>query len=536
MSKLKLVLPLIGLLVGMVPLGIATAQEDPTCDAYADIATICEATQAGEICYAAGDLTVDGAAELAEMGDTALISEVDALQSNGVTVLSVPVIEEAAAILTLFGNASITNEVGDLPDVLPTATVGNGAGYAVNMRGGPGTTNPVVGTFNWNQSATADGRNAAGDWVRLATDDGVAWISAGLLRFDEGSLDDLVIVEGNFTTPMQALTLETVDTDGACGNAGMLIEFEGEGTAQMRVNGVDLAFSTVTLLIDTAADADMAITVLDGDVEVTAAGETESATGGDEVMVAMDAQTASAAPTLNGAYRFTTVSSLPSGVVESDALACIAGVESAEIAGLNLPEDDGTTSLDLSPEAHYAITGWMETEVGVRWWQLTDGRDNGWVLASDIQMAGACSTVAEVDPTVAVTNTSSGGGSSSGGGGGSAASFVPVGQSVWQAYSGQDNMSGTCNSAPLVVCNHLVAINTNADGSISWRGQEPQPYTMYPAGDGFSFSGRNKLGNANITLFLRFTGESTWAMTMTQVFDSDPGCIHTFNYSATRNW
>ena len=87
------------------------------------------------------------------------------------------------------------------------------------------------------------------------------------------------------------------------------------------------------------------------------------------------------------------------------------------------------------------------------------------------------------------------------------------------------------------MCAHLAAIVPNADGSISWRGQEPQPYTMQSVGNGtYSYNGRNALGNGNLQMTLTFTSATEWTMTATTVYDNDPGCQHTFYYTATRSW
>jgi hypothetical protein len=112
--------------------------------------------------------------------------------------------------------------------------------------------------------------------------------------------------------------------------------------------------------------------------------------------------------------------------------------------------------------------------------------------------------------------------------------YLPAGQSVWQAYTGPDTLSGACETPPIAACDHLSAVIVNPDGTISWRGQEPQPYTMTPIGiDQFFFQGRNGLNDANITLNFTFA-QGAWSGTMQYVFDRDPDCTHTFYYTAQR--
>jgi len=62
----------------------------------------------------------------------------------------------------------------------PTLTVTNPAAAEANLRGGAGTTFPVVGVLPGGASATADGRNEQSDWVRIQIEDGVAWVFARL--------------------------------------------------------------------------------------------------------------------------------------------------------------------------------------------------------------------------------------------------------------------------------------------------------------------------------------------------------------------
>jgi hypothetical protein len=85
---------------------------------------------------------------------------------------------------------------------------------------------------------------------------------------------------------------------------------------------------------------------------------------------------------------------------------------------------------------------------------------------------------------------------------------------------------------PLPVCPHPVAISPNG-ATLSWRGQEPLPYTLRLTGDNaYTFSGRNNLNNADVNMSLTFTSATTWMMTTTQVFDNDPSCVHTLYYNA----
>jgi hypothetical protein len=71
------------------------------------------------------------------------------------------------------------------PAAIPPATANRGA----NLRGGPGTNHPIVGSAAAGQALAVVGRNAAGDWLRLA--DG-AWIAAFLV---DGAPAGLAVVD-----------------------------------------------------------------------------------------------------------------------------------------------------------------------------------------------------------------------------------------------------------------------------------------------------------------------------------------------------
>lgn len=84
--------------------------------------------------------------------------------------------------MLLMGDVSIEDADEAAPQTAFEATsTGN-----INVRGGPGTNNPVMATLSTGQVVTANGRSAAGDWLRIDLDnEGAAgWVSASLLAFD----------------------------------------------------------------------------------------------------------------------------------------------------------------------------------------------------------------------------------------------------------------------------------------------------------------------------------------------------------------
>ncbi len=64
------------------------------------------------------------------------------------------------------------------PDSLAGPAVS--VGRPMNVRGGPGIDNPVIGTASAGQRFPIVGRNAAGDWWQIYLDEGLGWIYGGL--------------------------------------------------------------------------------------------------------------------------------------------------------------------------------------------------------------------------------------------------------------------------------------------------------------------------------------------------------------------
>jgi hypothetical protein len=211
---------------------------------------------------------------------------------------------------------------------------------------------------------------------------------------------------------------------------------------------------------------------------------------------------------------------------------CVAGIgygdETASI--YNGPSNEFNVIQTMENKGHYGVLGYAENENQL-WWKVDTGRNQSWVPQASVRTAGICSTVEAADIPQLVINTTQ----NTGGGN---MSFVPPVQSIWQAESGTDVLTGDCsNSAPLAVCSHLAAVIPVGDGSIQWRGQEPVPYTLQNTGlNTFFTQGRNFQNNGNISLNLTFTSETQWKLTYSTIYDNAPECTHTFYYTGTPRW
>jgi len=74
------------------------------------------------------------------------------------------------------------------PVITTTVAAGSKVNDAANLRGGPGTTFPIVGQAPAGDNVTIVGRSQAGDWLQL---EGGAWIAAFLI--DEAPADMPVV-------------------------------------------------------------------------------------------------------------------------------------------------------------------------------------------------------------------------------------------------------------------------------------------------------------------------------------------------------
>jgi len=534
------------ILVGMVSIAsfsILQAQSTDSCGVLVDTVLESAGSACGdlgdnEVCHASSpvNLTLPGGVESAfESGDIVALDTVGTLSTMdddalGIAIANAQVnLDEGTVQMVLFGDGSMTNLVEAMDGPLPTLTATNIAGYPVNLRDGAGTNFNVAGTMDEDGTLTADGRNDAGDWFRVQTEDGIAWVYTSLVSLD-GDTSTLAVLDSPYTAPMQNFTLSAPIDETTCdvATSGLLLQYGGETTAQIGVNGVDIKFSDATLLLQAAPSETLNIQVIAGDAVVTSQGTEREATTGELVTIGMDENLiATAPPSIDGDYDFANVAGAPTPLLSQEVQMCVAGIgygdETVSIYGG--PSDEYGVVQTMEITGHYNVLGYAENEEQL-WWKVDTGRSQSWVPQTSVRTAGICSAVDVADiPALATTSTTTTGGGN--------VSFVPPVQSIWQADSGPDVMTGDCsNSSPLAVCSHLAAIIPQPDGSIQWRGQEPTPFPMQQTGtNSFFYSGRNFQNNGNLTLDLTFVSPTQWNLTYSTVYDNAPDCTHTYYYT-----
>lgn len=474
-------------------------------------------------------------------GSTIALEDIDTLQTSILNLeanqwdsalIQIPTGDQPIA-LAVFGGAQLSSQPESAPQVVEPLIAANKSGYNLNLRQGPGKDYEIAGFFGWDKQGQVDGRSADSEWLRLQTDSGYAWIATDLVSV-QGDVSSLPIVTGE-ANPLQKFTLTTPDPSAACGagSAGMLIAHTGSTNVGLQVNGANLRFDQATLLLQAQPNANLAIYVIDGQADVRANGEQITANRGETAEVALagsDGLEADAPPLVKPSYPLNTLIGIPLELVSTQTLACTAGIsgDAPLTSGFTAPNGDSPVVNVLVADAHYPVMGWVQDDTGNRWWQLPDA----WVRQDTVQVTGDCESVPEADSNATVTSATTQVSTNSGATSSLFKTDLVPGEMIWIADPGQDILSGTCVMPPLPVCPHPTAVTPNG-GTLTWRGQEPLPYTLRLTGDNaYSFSGRNNLNNANVTMSLTFTSTSTWMMTMTQVFDNDPDCVHTLYYNA----
>ncbi len=207
MRKLLLTTVLLVVFSMVVMSGIAQdeAEECPVLDenALGVVVEACDGLVVGQICDASGDFVDLAASETLSTDDGNIII----LQMAA----GLPEKAENAVTMALFGGVEMTNTV-IIPEGPPvTLDIRNVAGYTINLRSAPGTDNPEAGSMNNNAAAIADGRNEAGDWIRIQSEEGHKWVHWTLI-YAEGDINTLQAVSGKYILPMQSFNLITVAT------------------------------------------------------------------------------------------------------------------------------------------------------------------------------------------------------------------------------------------------------------------------------------------------------------------------------------
>lgn len=237
----------------------------------------------------------------------------------------------------LFGNVEIHNAVA--PGV-ELATVEISASSGINVRSGPSTDFRVVGSLARGESATANGRNADGSWLRIQVpdSDALGWVFADLVTpTDDASILSVVSAADTEVpfTPMQAFYFSTGIGTTSCTEAppdGILVQTpQGAGKIELRANDVDIQLGS-TAFLQAQPGENMTISVIEGEGVATADGVSVVIPAGAQVDVPLDDDLrASGPPGDPRPYELETLEALPVEMLP-DVVAIAEPADEAEIA------------------------------------------------------------------------------------------------------------------------------------------------------------------------------------------------------------
>jgi hypothetical protein len=175
-------------------------------------------------------------------------------------------------------------------------------------------------------------------------------------------------------------------------------------------------------------------------------------------------------------------------------------------------------------QADVAATG---DATGLKWYHLVTG---GWIREDIIKAypdAAAAEAAAKAAKCTVVAPTPPQG---------SGTDFTPKVAQVWNFTQSQDNMSGTCAGGPILPPYGLVKI-TPQGNTLLWLSQEGIPYTFTRSQPNtYSYSGPAVVGDATVTMVLKFTGAEALTMSRAYVANSEPACTHTHYYTGVFQW
>jgi hypothetical protein len=242
----------------------------------------------------------------------------------------------------LFGDVEIRNAVETNVEPVTLNVTSDGD---INVRSGPSTNDERIAGLSGGQSVITNGRVEDGSWLRIELEDGTSgWVSAELVTTD-GDITMLNVVDPLALpppplNPMQAFYFKTGVGDAPCEEApdsGILIQTpEGVGQITLTVNEAEVQLGS-TVYLQTLADDEMAVNVVENQATVSALGVTRFVPAGSRVRVPLDANlAANGPPSEPEPYDNADLAALPVGHMPR-AVEVAAALTQAEIEALGIP-------------------------------------------------------------------------------------------------------------------------------------------------------------------------------------------------------
>ncbi len=343
------------------------------------------------------------------------------------------VTEEHSVALLAFGDVTLDNLVPPVPALAVSST---GLLY---LRATPADDGDILKELGLRDTVIANGRTRDGLWLRVFVpgSNQLGWASTSLIT-SAAPVSALNVVDENtpFFRPFQVFDVQTGADDAWCDRApqsGLLIQTPNVRTqVHLTVNGADLSLAG-TIFVQTQADGRLRISVLDGQIEVSAQGETRFVPAGAQTDLPSSGAPTPAAPYDLGPLAALPVNNLPYRLTLPAPLdqAALDALVAAHFAPTPTPvspnPDEGVAqcvrrvrenvSLWAGPGTYYEIAnpiaaGTLVDPVlqttdadGAIWWQLPN---SNWIRAAAVESTGDCPDVpiAEYTPPPATNHLS----------------------------------------------------------------------------------------------------------------------------------
>ena len=191
----------------------------------------------------------------------------------------------------MFGDVQVQNGVAPTGATLEVTAKSNS-----NVRSGPSPSYRVIGSLSGGDTATATGRSQDNQWLRIqfSNSETQGWVSAASVTA-AGDISQLSAISASEAEvaykPMQAFYFQTGVGATKCAEApqnGILVQTpSGVGTVNLRANDVDIQLGSTVFM--QAQNGFLIISVLEGQITVTAGGKSVVVPAGAQTQVLIDA-------------------------------------------------------------------------------------------------------------------------------------------------------------------------------------------------------------------------------------------------------
>lgn len=390
------------------------------------VGDLCAVTGLNQACYGNLSLTAEAQPGFEEVtfeqpGDVARVASLRSLQLNpfdelnqqwGVALMrlqaNIPdTLPGQSVTFLLFGDVQLENEVEATPSPLIRIQANT------VLLGAPQPDGPLVGALIEGESAYALSQSADGIWLRVEQaggDSRTGWIPAAMY----GQAGELPIYDPAALKPMQAFSLRTGVAGVGCSAApqdGILVQTPAEDIKiELTVNDVNIQLGS-TAYLQAQASSELTVSVIEGEGQVEALGQTVDVPAGSWVKIPMDdnLEPTGVIPPATG-YQTNTLDNLPISLLPRpvtiappiDSTGQQLCVNNANGAWLRAqPDSANQTIIRTLPDGEtVTITGAASND-GVQDWQpvqTADGQASGWVEDSSLADCGAAPVIVNCTP------------------------------------------------------------------------------------------------------------------------------------------